>query len=278
MPYPSANFFNPQSTSFSSLPTHSSLVKGIFFRQYTSFPRGFCNSTKYTSNDIVSIFGSKHLSFQILSDLSCLVLQNPAYRSILRRLGFDVPEEAERDSPNAELDNYLRGQVARILLTPNAEISQVIRKNLRQMEGFKHVVGAQLRTGGGLAITRENGKFLWITTLSKVGPLLREEIKKRGWREEETALMLSADSGVAYMRVKSSLYEVMKVFTGVGYRAGHSSSYLAHKHHFEYLKRAILDLVLLSQSEFLVITYGSSYGTLAMRLSLHNQAFILTNY
>ena len=177
-----------------------------------------------------------------------------------------------------ELDNYLRGQVARILLTPNAEISHVIRKNLRQMEGFKHIVGAQLRTGGGLAITRENGKFLWITTLSKVGPLLREEIKKKGWSEEETALMLSADSGVAYMRVKSSLHEVMKVFTGVGYRAGHSSSYLAHKHHVEYLKRAILDLVLLSQSEFMVITHGSSYGTLAMRLSLHNQAFILTNH
>lgn len=253
------------------------VVNRTRFRYYSTFPRGTCNATKYNSYDILKIFGKHNLSFRTLSDLSCLVLPNPVYRETLRRLGFDVPDKSLIDRPNGERDNYLRGQIARILLTPNAEISQAIYRNLRKRGAFQHVMGAQLRTGGSLANTKEWGKFLGLSTLESVGPCVQQELQRRGWEEKETILFLSADSGLAYHRVESSLQGRVKVLTGEGFRAGHSSPYLSGGRHLEYLKRAIMDLVLLSQSEFLIVTYRSSYGTLAMRLALHNQTFILSN-
>ena len=247
------------------------------FRYYSSFPRGTCKATKYNSYDVLKIFGKHHLSFRTLSDLSCLVLPNPLYRNTLRHLGFDVPDRSLVDRPNGELDNYLRGQIARILLTPNAEISQAIYRNLHKRSAYQHVMGVQLRTGGSLAITKEWGKFLGLSALENVGPCVQRELQRRGWEEKETMLFLSTDTGLAYHRVESSLHGRVKVLTGEGFRAGHSSPYLSGGRHLEYLKRAIMDLVLLSQSEFLIVTYRSSYGTLAMRLALHNQTFILSN-
>ena len=243
----------------------------LHFKYYQKFSRGYCNDTRYTSFDVDRIFGMRHISFRILSDLSCLVIPNLSYQQILRNIGFMIPLTL---TPSA--DNILRGQIARILLTPNSELHYYIAKNLVKLDR-KHVIGVQVRTGGDLSVVRESGRFLYQQTIFKIGQIVKNVIVKQGWNSSECVVFLTTDSGLAFGRIRHDLMDSVKVVSAEGFRAGHSSAYLSYKHHDEFLKRAILDLVLLSQSDYILYTYGSSYGTLAGRLSLHSHYLILRN-
>ena len=240
-------------------------------KTYRSFSRGICQNHRFANSDINRIFGMRHLAFNTLSDLSCLVLRNPAYLQILRKIGFVVPQVL-----NSDEEHILRGQIARVLLTPNSELHYYIAKNLIQLDR-KHVIGVQVRTGGHLSLVRESGRFLYQNTIFKIGQVVKNVIVQQGWNTSECVVFLTADSGLAFTKIRQDLEDSVKVVSTEGYRVGHSSSYLAYKQHNEFLKRAIVDLVLLSQSDFILYTYGSSYGRLARRLCLHSNHLVLQN-
>lgn len=247
------------------------VVLKLPFKYYQKFYRGFCSDPRYSSFDVDQIFGTRHISFRTLSDISCFVLPNPAYRQILREIGFIVPLNS-----SASADEILRGQIARILLTPNSELHYYIEKNLAKLDR-KYVVGVQVRTGGDLSVVRESGRFLYQDTVFKIGQIVKNVIVQKGWNSSDCVVFLTADSGLAFGRVRHDLIDSVQVVSSEGFKAGHSSVYLASKYHDSFLKRAILDLVLLSQSDFVLYTYGSSYGTLAKRLSLHTNFLVLRN-
>ena len=234
-------------------------------KMYLRFDRNFCNSTRYASYDVEKIFGSRHLSFQTLSDLSCLVLPNPAYRAILKELGFVVDRG----------DHLIRGQIARILLTPNAELTYFIRQNLKAFD-TEHVIGVQVRTGGWLASTFEYGSFLRRTAVMNIGSYVLAEMEKRHWNQTNCKVFLTSDSNTAVRMITASLNGKASIIIPSGYKAGHSSAYMDYKNHYKHLYRAIMDLVLLSQTHPVFWTEGSSYGLLAARLSL-GEAYPLRN-
>lgn len=230
-------------------------------KMYYRFDRNFCNSTRYASFDVDKIFGIRSLYFQTLSDLSCLVLPNPTYRSVLKELGFVVDRG----------DEILRGQIARILLTPNAELTYFIRQNLQAFD-TEHVIGVQVRTGGWLASTLENGSFLRRTAVSKIGEKVLMEMERRQWNQTNCKVFLTSDSNIAVRMITGSLSGKVSVIIPSGYKPGHSSAYLDGRNHHKHLYRAIMDLVLLSQTSPVFWTHGSSYGLLGARLSLGNSS------
>lgn len=193
------------------------------------------------------------------------------YRAVLREIGFDVPETSEEtDHVNYESYLRIRSQIARLLFTPNSEIVYLAEQNMRawkQQYRQQHVVGMQLRTGGYMASTREAARFLFISSLELLYEEVEYVIKKYGWNQEDTILFVSSDSGVMLRMVQQHYEGTMKVVTTVGYRQGHSSPYKNGGKHHVFLKRAILDLLLLSNSDYVLYTHKSSYGKLAMRLS-----------
>lgn len=221
--------------------------------------------TKYSSHDVDKIFGKRHISFRILTDLSCFVLPNPKYRDVLKRLGFDINDTPSDDPINGEDYMSIRRQIARLLLTPNSEITYVIRKNL---QNYQHpIIGTQIRTGGSLSTSMETHRFLYISSMSYVNQEIKYAMQKYKWAKENVTLFISTDSGVINRYLRNS-YSGMRILDGVGYKCGHSSSYFAGgQRHQQFLKRAILDLVLLSQTDYILFTHGSSYGKLAMRLA-----------
>ena len=239
--------------SFTAVITIVKVPTKVYFR----FDRNFCNNTRYASFDVEKIFGARHLLFQTLSDLSCLVLPNPAYRSVLKELGFVVDRG----------DELIRGQIARILLTPNSELTYFIRQNLQAFD-TEHVIGIQVRTGGWLASTLENGSFLRRTAVLGIGEKVLKEMERRQWNQTNCKVFLTSDSNIAVRMITGSLQDRASVIVPSGYKAGHSSAYLDGRNHYTHLYRAIMDLVLLSQTSPVFWTYGSSYGLLGVRLSL----------
>ena len=230
-----------------------------------------CNSTQFASHDVEKIFGRRNVMFRILTDLSCIALENPQYRAVLRDLGFDVPERVEA-SDNVNYESYLRirSQIARLLFTPTPEIVYLAEQNLqawKQQREEQHLVGIQLRTGGYVASTHESERFLFISSLSLLYEEVEHLMKKNGWSAEDTTLFVSSDSGIMMGNVLQHYQNQMRVVKTIGYRQGHSSPYKNGGKHLVFLKRAILDLLLLSNSDYVLYTHKSSYGKLAMRLS-----------
>ena len=83
--------------------------------------------TQYQSHDIDKIFGKRHLSFTILTDLSCFVLPNPKYQEILKRLGFDIRETDQYNPINEE--DYR-----------NTKLIELINKLKEKYERYKELV------------------------------------------------------------------------------------------------------------------------------------------
>lgn len=209
--------------------------------------------------------------FRILTDLSCVVFDNPRYLAVLRELGFDVPAQTEAsDTVNYESHLRIRSQIARLLFSPIPEIAYLAEQNVqawkRQQQG-QHIVGIQLRTGGYVASTHESERFLFMSSLSLLYEEVSHLMKKNGWSADDTTLFVSSDSGIVMRAVQQHYESQIRVVNTAGYRQGHSSPYKNAGKHFVYLKRAILDLLLLSNSDFVLYTHKSSYGKLAMRLS-----------
>lgn len=222
--------------------------------------------TQYQSHDIDQIFGKRHLSFTILTDLSCFVLPNPKYQEVLRRLGFDIRESDQYNPINEEGYRSIRRQIARLLLTPNFEISYHIRENLKKFKQ-RPIVGIQVRTGGYVSTTVETHRFLHISSLRNVDKEINLAAEKYNWNNNSLTLFITTDSAIVNRRMYT-VYGENRIIEGEGYPSGHSSAYLAPgPKHYRFLKRAIMDLVLLSQCDYILYTHGSSYGKLAMRLS-----------
>lgn len=216
------------------------------------------------------MFGDHNLEFNMISDISCLVLPNPAYRQVLQSFGFDITNPNLTNLQDYESDPIIRRQIARLLFTPKGEVARAIRSNLRE---FQHpVVGLQVRTGGATARTREHNKFLDVNALQYFHEGIEQFAKKHGWGVENITVFVSTDS----YKVNSKFYQstqYKKIINGVGFQKGHSSPYLVNgKDRMEFMKQAFLDLVLLSQTDHIIYTSGSSYGKLAMRLSFNKTA------
>lgn len=240
---------------------------------YMSFPRGICNSTRLASHNVSSIFGNRHLSFRILSDLSCVILPNPEYRKTLKRLGFriDDPQYENTGIRIGETDRYIRGQIARLLLTPNGELCRALEMNLNQF-GSRPSIGIQLRMGGSVSKTMENHRFLYLSSIPFAEEEVKYALKYLHADRKNTTLFVTTDSILVRTRLFSDFHD-MHVLEGKGYAFGHSSAYFAGgNNHLQFLKRAIIDLVLASHCDYIIFTRGSSYGQLAMRLGLNTPA------
>ena len=246
------------------------IVRVLSFKSYISFPRGVCNSTKFASRNVTMIFGNRNLSFRILSDLSCVVLYNPKYLEVLKRVGFHIDDShsSSRGITYGEYHRLLRGQVARLLLTPNAEITQTIMGNLKRFEK-RPVIGVQLRMGGSLSKTTEHHNFLDMSSLSFVEREIEYALKFLNVKKRDVTLFVTTDSLIIRNRMLA-MYMDMNPIIANGYSVGHSSTHFVWGNsHVIYLNRAIMDLILLSQCDYILYTQRSSYGQLAMRLGLN---------
>ena len=143
--------------------------------------------------------------------------------------------------------------------------------NLKRF-GNRPSIGIQLRTGGSVSKTMENHRFLYLTSL----PFAKEEVeyalKYLKVDRKNTTLFVTTDSILIRSRMFSDFAD-MHVLEGQGYAFGHSSAFFAGGNsHLQFLKRAIMDLVLASYCDYIIFTHGSSYGQLAMRLGLNTPA------
>lgn len=123
----------------------------------------------------------------------------------------------------------------------------------------RNVLGVQVRCAGRLSDNAEYAVKLDEKDLEKVPKMVRAAASQLPTK----IVMLSTDSKVAEKKLKASL-KSFRVVTVKSFTRGHTTQ---HKASDDTIRRALVDMYLLSQSQQLLVTQTSGFGEVAFYLS-----------
>ena len=158
---------------------------------------------------------------------------------MLRNLGILEKTEGWR--------SYQR-KLFRLLLNPFPDMVKTIVAAKHSLFHEQSVLGVQVRCAGLLS---DNAEY--------AVKLDKEDLKK----VPKMVVLLSTDSKVAEEKLKASL-QGFHVVTVKSFKRGHTTK---HKASDDTIRRALLDLHLLAQSQALLVTQTSGFGEVAFYLS-----------
>lgn len=178
--------------------------------------------------------------------------QREALVSILRKEGFLKENES--------FDDYYR-YVTRLLHNPTVEVRNIIREERSKLGSASKQIGVHVRCGGNLADTHENTAMVTEGILSSVPSMIRQTIVESG--VNGSYVYLATDSSYAYRNLTASLYPIEVKATSL-YKRGHTDQGSVTK---LVIRRSILELFLIVQSQSLLLSSASSYSRLIRWMS-----------
>ena len=158
------------------------------------------------------------------------------------------------------LSRYL----GKFLFQPKQYIIDYGNEILEKMEGMK--VGIQLRFGGKIAVEQDSGVFLDVEKMDKI----LDSIRRKMSDVDNYSIFVSSDSIIAS--------DVLKPLNKTVYVANHFKLGHTKRANVAFLKRAVLDLYILSQCDRLFTTFYSSFGTLARDISSVQHSYELRTF
>ena len=165
---------------------------------------------------------------------------------------------------------HFRSALLPILLNPQKYLCEVVNKHLRILKKRK-LIGVQMRLGGSKANYNEK-MFLGPHCISRFVERVEHYIKIRNWDREQVYVFVSTDSSYALKEIKKRLdtNDTKIVYSVKEWKIGHSalgkSQSYGEKLRDSFMNRAILDLLILKESDYLIYSHGSSYGQMAYEL------------
>lgn len=149
-------------------------------------------------------------------------------------------------------------RISRFLFCPNNKIKKEINNLIHQLNNKKRIA-YQLRMGGDLADTKEKVTFLTVKKLPQITTIINNITVSN------CAIYVSTDSTFALDYIRNNTNK--KIYYMNVFNRGYSSLKHNNKTVLSSLEGAIYDLGILSFSDELYYTQGSSYGLFASFLS-----------
>ena len=214
------------------------------------------------TRDIHSLFHTDILMHD--ARLYPTALENPENRYILRRIGVMGPTETWMS---------FRRHILRLVINPSAELTKVILAKRMEMGPESLQVGMHVRCGGKLADQHESVEIVQRYMIGNFLSLAKSTLRTPQFRDGGY-VFLSTDSTSMEKTLKSSMRH-LKVHTFDDYTRGHTRTTLATD---QTMKRAIVDLLLLSQSKTLIITSASGFSRAAKTMSYASVRAVRSSY
>lgn len=164
-------------------------------------------------------------------------------------------------------DEYKR-VLYRLIANPTSEVMNAILNKRVELEPISNLLGIHLRCGGELADTKEVATVIsWkqLETIPKQIESVASEIGKN------ITIYLSTDSSKAEEFIRNSLPDYT-IITLTSYHRGHTTLKTVSD---DSLKRAIIDLFLLSQTRQCMITQNSGFSETAVVLGAIPHKYII---
>ena len=205
--------------------------------------------------------------FSTYSDITMSSLSPAMYAASLRQVGLlpTVIVPLREDL----LGWSLRSIWLRLLFNPNRSLCSIITNHLKILH-TRYLIGMQIRLGGKKANYVEK-EMLGIKGMLSAVRIVKEHLKKTGRTGKDVYIFVSTDSDYAVKYISHQFEDCHCVYTVKDYEIGHSAAAASQGGNRKWkhaTKRAIIDLMILKDSDFLVYTQKSSYGKFARELQL----------
>lgn len=158
--------------------------------------------------------------------------------------------------------NEIHSVLLRLFFNPNEELCSVINQYI-SLFGHSYVIGLQLRMGGKMRNRIDTKVFQNMTDVEHIVKTVMAKIDSLS--KTQCVVFLSTDSMSVQSYVMDFFHLRIPVIVVNHYLIGHSAS-VHSGNKVEWIqatKRAIVDLLLLKESDNLVTTKGSSFGDFA---------------
>lgn len=145
-------------------------------------------------------------------------------------------------------------RMSRLLFKPNKRIFDLVSPYRKKPNSIQ--LGVQIRTGGKLANSKEAAVFLDDSSMPIILSTINDQLRKL---PATTELYISSDSDIMIRRIVQE-YSNRKVHYLNCTSRGHSEKSISG------LECGLMDIVLISESDYLIYTKGSSFGFLISNL------------
>ena len=218
----------------------------------------FCgkNLNEYWTEDVIV--------FNTITDMSHLILDNPEHMAVMRQLGIVKNNDY----------NYQHFEILKYGFYNLFSNSKGFMDTIDQWRSqFKeHRIGVQFRTGGSNANTFETTSYLKIEVISQVISGIWEYCKKQGISKSAVTIHLSTDSNLVVDEFRKEFGDML--FIPPNHEIIHTS-FARSQARFNGYTTALIDIALLRECEYLLLTKWSSFGwCMGMQMKRWNGGYL----
>ena len=150
----------------------------------------------------------------------------------------------------------------RVFYNPSPELMETILKERARIGAKTNQIGAHVRCGGVLADTTERTAMVTPKILATIPNKIKRLTRTSHVPKNDAYLYLSTDSTIAYNTISKALHP-MRVVTSDLYHRGHTTTHVKSGS----IKRAYIDLYLVSESRHLLLMSRSSFSRIIQWMS-----------
>ena len=170
--------------------------------------------------------------------------------------------EMELLEENEDWDEFYH-HLIRVFYNPSPQLMTTILKERARIGPKTNQIGAHVRCGGALADSVERTSMVTPEILATVPDEITRLVNTSHVPENDVYLYLSTDSTIAYRNISEALYP-MRVVTTDLYHRGHTTTSRVET---QAIKRAYIDLYLMSESQRLLLSSHSSFSRIIRWMS-----------
>lgn len=198
------------------------------------------------------------------SDLTLSSLEPAVYAQDYQALGL-LPTNIEGIEADS-LGLSLRSIWMRLLFNPKEDLCLRINSHLQNLHR-RYMIGMQIRLGGNYANFHEK-VMMSSKGLMDAIRIVKEHMRQKGLTENDVFIFISSDSDMAVNTVREK-FGSRCVYSADEYQIYHSAGATMRgdkKRWIDGIKRGIIDMMILKDSDFLVYSVKSSFGKFAHEL------------
>lgn len=220
------------------------------------------NAPYYSRTPLSKLLKTPTILLTTYSDFTSRSLTPQFYKNTLLENGLI----SGNYSSEIRMGKEVRSVWLRLLLNPCQSLCVIINNHIQVLRE-RTIIGLQLRLGGQKANYVEK-EMLPVEVLSRVVSLVWRYLKDHSLQLKDVYVLVSSDSDYAIRRIRKAFPS--STYVANDFPVGHSAEAKIRKAGaWElYTKRAILDLMLLKESDYLIYSRKSSFGKFAHELQM----------
>ena len=233
-----------------------------------TFVPGDYNRAMFYNHSISYFLHTDIVLLNTYSDYTLFAFNPALYRKDFYNMGF--VKELEPTHTTIDFGKEVRSIWLRLILNPNEELCNIINKHISILKQ-RYIIGLQLRLGGRKANYHER-PMISQHGMKNAERKIFQHVSEKNLKWSDVYIFISSDSDYAVKTITKdfTFNNVSVVYSVNDFEIGHSAhAKTARKGKSKwsgFTKRAIIDMMILKESDYYIYTQKSSFGKMALEL------------